>query len=334
MAEELLQRISGAIESNMFHGMLVIDKDFKVAFINDSLCNMWRINRREVLQRSLLKVFYEGRKVKGCGEYVGPLVESMDKEIPVLGREVYLRLASAGQGSWFLVNTFLLKDEKGRAEYAVGTYVSINRFKRMEFQLGEVNVSILNAFTKAIHARDQYTRLHSDNVSGLMGGFAEYLSLPTEEITMAYIAGLIHDVGKIGISEQVLNKPGRLSEPEYEEIKRHSAKGAEILQEVVGFEDLAHMVRHHHERYDGKGYPDGIGGAQIPFHSRMLAICDAYDAMTSVRCYSAARSTAQALEEIERCSGLQFDPELADRFRAFVQTAGLVSGVAEDDQTA
>ena len=333
MAEELLRRISGAIESNMFHGMLVIDREFRIAFINDSLCNMGRVNRREVLHRSVLSVFHDGRKQTGCGDYVGPLVESMDLETPILGREVYLRLAAAGQGAWFLVNTFLLRDAAGRAEYAVGMYVSINRFKRMEFQLGEVNVSILNAFTKAINARDQYTRLHSDNVSGLMGGFAEYLRLPTEQITTAYIAGLIHDVGKIGISEHVLNKPGRLTEADYEEIKRHSAKGAEILQEVAGFEELAHMVRHHHERYDGKGYPDAIAGERIPFHSRMLAICDSYDAMTSVRCYSAARSTEQALQEIANCSGRQFDPDLAERFCSFVQAAGLISGTA-DDQTA
>ncbi len=332
MGEDLLKRVSAALETSMHHGMLVIDRDFKIAFINDALCNVWRVRRQEVMHRSLLTAFYEGQKKNRSGAYVGPLIESMDQGKPILGREVYLRFALSGRGSWFQVSTFLLKDKAGVPEYAVGSYVPINRFKRMENELKEVNYSILKAFVKAINARDQYTSMHSDNVSGLMGGFAEYLQLSSEEVNKAYIAGLIHDVGKIAVNEAVLNKPGKLSDSEYEEIKRHSVKGAEILQEVAEFEELAHIVRHHHERYDGKGYPDGIAGLSIPFHSRMLALCDSYDAMVSVRCYSSSCSTGQALQEIMRYSGMQFDPELADKFTSFVKLAGLAA--AADDETA
>ena len=126
----------------------------------------------------------------------------------------------------------------------------------------------------------------------------------------------MHDIGKIIVPRSILNKTGKLTREEYEIVKRHTLKGYEILMEVDGMEEIAKIVKHHHERWDGNGYPDGLREEQIPFESRILAITDAFDAMTSARPYRAPLSVEEALKEISENGGTQFDPNLA---RIFVQ---------------
>ena len=128
------------------------------------------------------------------------------------------------------------------------------------------------------------------------------------------VAGLIHDVGKIGVPEAVLCKPGRLTEDEFRQIQRHPTIGTTILQDVPALADVMAGVLHHHERFDGRGYPAGLAGADIPLVARTLALADTFDAMSSNRSYRAALPRAQVLAEIGKCAGAQFDPELAATF--------------------
>ena len=152
-----------------------------------------------------------------------------------------------------------------------------------------------------------------------MASFTEYVELPSEDVTLAYLVGIVHDVGKVSVPDHILNKPGRLTADEFAVIKQHPEIGADLLAEVDGLEKVAEIVRHHHERYDGQGYGQGLSGKMIPLFSRMLSVCDTFDAMTSARCYRRKPlSVRKALEEIAQCAGSQFDPVISKHFIEFI----------------
>ncbi|MGI6093000.1 MAG: HD domain-containing phosphohydrolase [Negativicutes bacterium] len=330
MDGQLFTRIAQAVQSSSLHGWLVIDRSFKIVFVNDTFCKLWQIDHDKLINKSLLEVLYNGEKKAEDDTYHGPLIETMDtgREFPLL--EACLINPFDKSYIWYLASTFLLRDSNDEPQYAVGVYVPIDKFKVIEAKLDVINLSIIKAFCKAIGIRDSYTKQHSEHVAALMVELAEFLQLPRDGVTIAYLAGIVHDVGKIGVPERILNKPGSLTDNEYESVKRHAIKGADILSDIDGFEDIASIVRHHHERYDGLGYPLGLAGDAIPVYSRMLSVCDAYDAMTSARCYRAPYSVRQALDEIKRCSGTQFDPEISKAFIKFMEQSRIKS---EDSNT-
>lgn len=310
MNEKIVKCISKVVEVSP-RGWLVIDRQFRIAYLNETFVRLWETDKEFTVGTSLLDYLYGGRKKNSNGQYYGPLIETMDTGREFRETETYLPTSFNKSSVWFLVDTYLIRDSEGGPEYAVGNYIIIDKFKAIEKRLDNINLNIIKAFSRAIGARDAYTSHHDENVAQLMVAFAETLQLPPEEVTFAYLAGAVHDVGKIGIPEPVLNKPGRLTDEEYQCIKRHAAIGADIIGEVDGLCELARIVRYHHERYDGRGYPDGLAGEDIPLFSRMLALCDSYDAMTSVRCYRIPVRPLQALVEIQRCAGTQFDPALS-----------------------
>jgi HD-GYP domain-containing protein (c-di-GMP phosphodiesterase class II) len=143
------------------------------------------------------------------------------------------------------------------------------------------------------------------------------LECTAEEIDSLKFGGYLHDIGKIGVRDTVLLKPSRLTEEEFVEIRLHPVIGDNIIKPLGSFPNERLIVRHHHERFDGKGYPDGLGGTDIPRTARILAVADTYDSMTSTRPYRQALSHATAIEELKRCSGTQFDPAIVE---AFLQT--------------
>jgi putative nucleotidyltransferase with HDIG domain len=193
----------------------------------------------------------------------------------------------------------------------------------------------ITALVYALEAKDQYICGHSHRVAKIATAIAQELGLPPQRVDQIGLAGLIHDIGKIGVREAVLNKPGRLTEEEYQHVISHCEIGERILRPVVEDEDVLDMVRHHHERYDGTGYPDGLSGVQPPFtggtlagaeaynyvttrlsegktlsqNAAILAVADAYDAIMSARSYRAAFTREEAEAELRRGAGSQFDPE-------------------------
>jgi len=166
---------------------------------------------------------------------------------------------------------------------------------------------------------------HSLNVQSIARNLAQRLSLSEAEISIIELAALLHDVGKIVISDDILQKEGKLTDQEFETLKQHSASGARLLQRMNMPEKIIPLVYHHHERWDGSGYPDGIAGDTIPLGARIIALSDAFDAMTSYRSYQPTRTFAQALAEIQRCSGTQFDPFLTNHFCAMYLTEELLN---------
>jgi HD-GYP domain-containing protein (c-di-GMP phosphodiesterase class II) len=172
----------------------------------------------------------------------------------------------------------------------------------------------LHALTASIDAKDSYTRGHSERVALLSKQLAEAAGLDSHTVERVYLSGLMHDVGKIGVPEAVLCKPGKLTDAEFELIKQHPVIGAVILQDIRQMQDLIPGVLHHHERWDGKGYPHKLAGEKIPLFGRLIALADSFDAMLSFRSYRKPKTHEQVLAEIERCAGTQFDPALARIF--------------------
>jgi len=172
----------------------------------------------------------------------------------------------------------------------------------------------LKALTAAIDAKDRYTHGHSERVALMGARLAEAIGMDAAQVKRVHICGLVHDVGKIGVPEAVLCKTGRLTDEEFEMIKLHPEIGHRIVSQIPLLDDVLPGVLHHHERWDGRGYPHKLAGADIPLFGRLLALADTFDAMSSTRSYRGAMPRERVLEEISKCAGSQFDPDLATRF--------------------
>ena len=175
-------------------------------------------------------------------------------------------------------------------------------------------VGIVESLSAAIDAKDAYTNGHSQRVAHIGEQIALNLGMTTQEAERVKICGLLHDVGKIGVPEAVLCKPGRLTDDEFDEIKKHPEIGYRILKDLTGLEDVLPGVLHHHERIDGRGYPSGLAGDAIPMIAKILACADTFDAMSSNRAYRDAMPRAKVLAELEKCKGSQFDPDVVEAF--------------------
>lgn len=175
-------------------------------------------------------------------------------------------------------------------------------------------VDTLQCLVTTLEAKDRYTQRHSERVTGFATRIAKAMSCTEEEIECIRFAGLLHDIGKIGIHDAVLQKPDRLTEAEYSLVKTHPIVGENIIRPLGLLPIESAIVRNHHERWDGQGYPDGLTGREIPLLARILAVADAYDAMTSDRPYRSAKKTDEAMDELRRCRGSQFDKTVVQAF--------------------
>ncbi len=186
----------------------------------------------------------------------------------------------------------------------------------------DLDLRTIAAVAAAAEIKDPYIRDHQERVSLWAAALAEEMGFPPERVRDIRIAGLLHDIGKVSVSEHILNKPGKLTKEEYAQIKEHAALGARVIAHVEGLQRLVPIVRHHHERFDGKGYPDGLAGEEIPLEPRILAVADVFDAMTHQRSYRKALSRAKTIAELERGAGTQFDPAVVKAFLALVKRQG------------
>ena len=191
--------------------------------------------------------------------------------------------------------------------------IAIENIRLFE-DLQRTHFEAMKALAQAIEAKDHYTRGHCDRTVEYAMAIAETLGLPEEERKSLRYAAFLHDVGKIGIHEAILAKEGRLTEEEFRMMRAHPSLGAEIIKGVEFLKPVVPLVYHHQERYDGKGYPEGLSGEAIPLGARIVAVLDTFDAMTSDRPYRKAMPLAQAIVELRRCAGSQFDPRVVEAF--------------------
>lgn len=206
-------------------------------------------------------------------------------------------------------------------ESGIKSIEQMNEIKRINEELSTTYEKLERAYLDSVQtlrytveAKDPYTRGHSDRVSKYSVLLGKYLGLPASDLKTLEIGGLFHDIGKIGIPDSILLKEAKLTDDEYSQIKNHPSIGAHIMCNAAIFQDIIPIVKHHHEKFDGTGYPAKLKGNDIPYLARIAAVADTFDAMTSKRTYRDPLSLDIVKAEIERCSGSQFDPEIAKVF--------------------
>ncbi len=318
--------------------------DLGASLLDSSMAMLW-IKEEEA--DSLVMVASHGDVDRGLSEIPvmdarHPVVKVMKDGIPVLGRNPIKHEPQSGSthGSdgCYLMVPFKIREEilgvlgissqDIEAEVA-HEYLFLLHILSERASLTVENILLydslfmnlhatLRALVRSLEAKDPYTKLHSERVTQWAVEVAKKMNCSEEEIESLTFAGHLHDIGKIGIRDQILMKPGRLTDEEYEIIKTHPVIGAEIVGHLGLLQLETAIIRHHHERWDGKGYPDGLKGDEIPRLSRILAVADTYDAITSRRPYRKAMSVEFACKEIIRNSGSQFDPDVVEAFSSIM----------------
>ncbi len=185
---------------------------------------------------------------------------------------------------------------------------------QLYIDMRENYLNTVEALVQALEAKDTYTSGHSERVGKLAVAIAEGLEMSEEKVQSLKYAAVLHDVGKIGVSELILNKEDKLLDSEWDSIRSHPVMGQTIIKGIKFLFDIGDVVRHHHERFDGNGYPDGISGEEIPLESRIIAVADTYDAITTDRSYRKGSTHDEAIAEIKRVAGSQLDPEIVEMF--------------------
>jgi putative nucleotidyltransferase with HDIG domain len=207
--------------------------------------------------------------------------------------------------------------------FAANAYSRIRLTEKLESHYTET----LEALSSALEVRDPYTEAHTGRIRDLASALAVAMRLPAEVRRAVRLGALLHDVGKIGIADSILRKPGPLDDSEWVQMRMHPEIGERMLRGIEFLARALPVIRNHHERWDGGGYPDRRAGEDIPIAARIISVCDAFDAMTSDRPYRKAISVEAACEEIERCSGTQFDPTCAMLLVEMVKRMGAGGGL-------
>ena len=228
------------------------------------------------------------------------------------------------QISLFLIGViiiFFFQTEPLMNLFIIPTFVAVYLALKREVQITQETENTLFALADAVDARIPDTMNHTRRVAKFSKDLCKTLILSANLTNEIAIASSLHDIGKISIPDAILNKNGKLTKKEYEIIKTHSEEGEKIASKLSLFREGAKLIRHHHERFDGKGYPDGLKGEEIPFGARVICITDSFDTMTTPRNYRPyTKSIQEALEEVERCKGTQFDPQIADAFIEMIKS--------------
>ena len=316
--------ISASIERMNEYGYIVFDNKYRYANANDLIKKLfpemqsWSIDQEVCVSDSYL--------YKECIEYLMDWngEESVYKYISVDGKYYQFgirRISYANKGYIgylleFINRTLEKKYYNTMEEYNTSMEKKVEEktreVKEQELRTKELFIQTVTALSEAVDAKDRYTSGHSKRVAKYSRMIAERLGKSKEEQDEIYRAGLLHDVGKIRIPAEIINKPGKLTEEEYNVIKVHSITGYHILKGISDSSGIAIAAKYHHERYDGKGYPNGLSGENIPEVARILAVADAYDAMASNRSYRKALPQELVRSEIEKGKNSQFDPYIAE----------------------
>ncbi len=261
----------------------------------------------------------EGRPLVVPDSGAGAWTKSVKKDdlvksfilVPILARGNPIGLLDlvvyAGEGSFTQRDLSLLSILANQAGVSIENARLYENIRRDYYD-------VIQGLAKAVDARDHYTAEHSTRVSQYAVLIARRLKVGADLQEAVQYGALLHDVGKIGVPDHILNKPDRLTEEEFAVMKSHSSLGANIVQRIESLVPLVPLVLYHHERFDGQGYPEGLKGKQIPLGARIINVADSFETITSDRVYRKSRSFEEGLAEIRRCSGSQFDPEVVDAF--------------------
>lgn len=315
---------------SMPYGVALIDTDFKILRANDYLARLCDMHVQEIVGRKC-------HDALGCGLEDKPDVCPLRKSLVSFNTETSEYYYEKLNRHFLLETTPVVGDEGILYVHSVIDITELkekgkkliqnkdaffNMLKDLDISYKELK-SLFNglifAFADALDAKSQWTRGHSERVTAYALSIAKEMGLADSELETLKTAAILHDIGKIGTYDAVLDKPGRLTEEEFELVKKHPGKGAEILRHIKQLESAIPILKHHHERVDGNGYPDRLKSEDIPLLARILCVADAYDAMTADRPYRQGLSKDIAIEELKRCSGTQFTPEVVEAFIRLLQ---------------
>ncbi len=287
---------------------IILDRQFRIHYINDSFLQLRNLDRDKAQGELCYNLSNGGQMCSVC---------AVSRAMQSGHREHILRKDVLPDGRVRYLDDYaipLFQDEEGTSDYILEIMVDrsgeMNAREEMKSQFHE----LIRTLSSMLETKDRYTATHSAAVSRISLKIAQELGLSGKELELIEIAANLHDLGKVMIDSEVLSKPTKLTLDEYDQIKMHPVYSFEIIKDLTGFQQVKEYVLCHHERFDGKGYPNGLIGEDIPLGARIIAIADAYDAMTSSRPYRDKLSHEAAMAEICRCSGTQFDPVMVDAF--------------------
>lgn len=287
---------------------IILDRNFQVHFINEYFLKLRRLQKEDVLGKFCYSLSNNGIPCPVCA--VRDAIETGEKT-QLLRRDVL------PDGTVRYIDDYAIpiyKEDGKSFDYILEIMINSSTEMLLRERTNEVLYDIVKTLTAILDKKDAYTSTHSSDVSSISMKLAKFAKLPEDEIYRVGLAGLLHDIGKVYVPDELLNKPSKLSSEEFDLIRTHPAKSYELLRDLESFQEIVQMSRSHHERWDGRGYPDGLQGENILFGSRILSIADTYDAMTSDRSYRKGLSHEVAVEEIRNNAGGQFDPGLAELF--------------------
>lgn len=323
----------------------MMEKKFKILIVDDEEDNLALLNRTLRADFDIIKTQSPLEALEVLKEYKVDLILSDHKMAEMDGVEFLKQsmdiaphcvrlLVTAYSDSGILVNAIneakiyryikkpwdpseLLMIVRGAAEY----YILKQENDKLVYDLKDLFSGTINAIIEALDAKDSYTMGRSRRVTFLALKMAQYFKLPMREAGKLELAGLLHDIGMIGIPEHLLGKADQLNPEEFEVVKRHVDHGVKILEDIKQLKDVVDIIRYHHEKYDGTGYPAGLKGDEIPLNAQIIAIADAYDGMISDRSYRNGLPHEEAMRRLKEQSGIQFNPAVVKAFEDIVDNA-------------
>jgi PAS domain S-box-containing protein/putative nucleotidyltransferase with HDIG domain len=324
MLEQALEEWRKTFDS-MPYGVLMIDTDFNIKRANKYFASLYDIPLEKLLGQKCFEVTRSDALRENYLHFISSnlidvdICEHFDE---ILNKHFMLYLTPVpdmfGLTKSFviaLVDFTEIKDKEKKITDSKNAF--FNMLKELDFSYKELKglyEGLIHSFVNAIDAKSPWTKGHSERVTNYSLSIAKEMRLEEEEIEMLKIASLLHDIGKIGTYDVILNKPQSLSNEEINLINNHPLRGVEILKPISQLQHILPIIRHHHERLDGKGYPDGLKRDEIPMLSRIICVADSFDSMTSDRPYRPAAVKDYAIKELRTCSGTQFDPQAVEAF--------------------
>ncbi len=334
-SEEMLRKALSEWRStfdSLPYGAILTDGDYNILRANTFIAKLAGMPVKDLVGKKCFEIVHKkDAPINGCPMHKARMtgksetIEYYDDDHNRTFNFTVLPVSGEDEGLTFYVHligdiSVAKEQEKKLKQNRDAFFNMLKDINETHKELREVHNDLIVAFANIIDAKSQWTKGHSIGVTTYAVAIAEEMGLGRDEVELLRLASLLHDIGKIGTYDVILDKPSSLTEEEYLLVKQHPIKGSDILSPIKGFESLLPIIRAHHERYDGTGYPDGLKGEQIPLLARILCVADSYDSMISDRPYRTACSKEFAISEFRRCSGSQFDPDVINVFLKLLQT--------------
>lgn len=310
---EVRKRLIRLLIENTPVAYIVLDKEYRVQFINDFFLKFRKLEKEKVMGQHCYSISNGGVPCAQCA--VRQSIETGEK-VQILRKDT---LPDGTVRYMDDISIPLRKNKRSKKfDYLLEIMINRTKEKLLQEKTQELFLRVVDLLVATLEEKDFYTSTHSRDVSRIAAKLASYMGMSDDEIFVIELAGLLHDIGKVYVSYDIINKTSKLDDDEFKEIQKHPAGTAKLLEGLGSFAIIKDISASHHEKWNGFGYPNRVAGENIPYGARILAIADTYDAMTSTRSYRKALDHAVALEEIKNNAGTQFDPELA---MAFVKMA-------------